>query len=58
MEVSFSTSNTSPCMGSRVNFYYLEVKPKRAILLKIQKKMQTALIFLSNQPDFCFWISI
>lgn len=40
--VSLVTSNISAHMGNRVNFYYFEVKPKRAILLKTQKKKKKA----------------
>lgn len=58
--VSLVTSNISAHMGNRVNFYYFEVKPKRAILLKTQKKKkkkQNDLISLSNQVDVSFQVS-
>lgn len=47
--VSSSTSNINPRMDNQGNSYYFEAKPKRAILLKTEKKVQTDLISLSNR---------
>lgn len=35
-------------MGDRGYFHYFEAKPKRAVLLKTKKKVQTDFISLSN----------